>query len=231
LDSQHNRNALSRQLIAELRSHLDSVGRETSITSVLLRAVGPVFCSGADLTEASSGSMLDNARSVVALQRQIVDLAQPVVVELAGPVLAGGLGIVCAADIVIAAESVTFQLTEARLALAPAVISLSLLSRLTDRVAAELLLTGRRFGAEEAVRAGLVTRAVAGDRLDHVVHEFLAELDRSHPQGLRETKRLLTADMRRRFDTDGESVAQLSADLFGSAPARQAMQEFLSQGR
>ena len=84
-----------------------------------------MFCSGADMTEAVSGGMAEGAKAIVALQRQIATPTKPVVVELGGPVRAGGVGIVGAADIVIAAESVTFQLTEVRLGLAAAVISLT----------------------------------------------------------------------------------------------------------
>src|SRR5699024_11915163 len=105
-------------------------------------------------------SMSAGTNSISSLQRQIAAADTPVVVVLAGPVRAGGLGLVGAADLVLAADSVSFALTESRLALAPAVISLSLLERFGDRAAADLFLTGRTFDAAEAVAAGLITRAV-----------------------------------------------------------------------
>ena len=229
LDSDHNRNALSRQLVSELASHLTTVGDDTDVKAILIRSAGTVFCSGADLTEAASGGMVEGAKAIVALQRQIAKLDKPVVVELGGPVRAGGLGIVGAADIVIASESVTFQLTEVRLGLAAAVISLSLLPRFTDRAAADLFLTARKFDAAEAARVGLITRAVPDAELQGDVAGVLGDLVKGYPQGLRESKKLLNHDLVARIDALGEQVAAQSAALFGSAEAREAMTAFLNK--
>ena len=161
LDSPHNRNALSRQLVTELFDRLDQAEADGDARVVLIRSADRVFCSGADLAEAAEGGMEDGARALVALQRRIVGHSLPVVTRLAGPVRAGGLGIVAASDIVICSDDVTFAFTEVRLALTPAVISLTVLPRLTQRAAADTFLTGRSFGADEAAAMGLVTRAVA----------------------------------------------------------------------
>ena len=231
LDSEHNRNALSRQLVTELADRLAQADDDAHVRAVLVRSAHRVFCSGADLSEAASGGMEEGARAIVALQRQIATAGTPVVVELAGPVRAGGLGIVGAADVVVAAESVTFALTEVRLALAPAVISLTLLERFTDRAAAELFLTGRQFDAREAQAAGLVTRAVPDADLAAAVAGVLDGLVQGYPQGLRETKRLLNHDLVARIDALGDDVAAQSARLFGSDEAREAMTAFLQRKR
>ncbi|WP_286689540.1 MULTISPECIES: enoyl-CoA hydratase-related protein [unclassified Aeromicrobium] len=231
LDSEHNRNALSRQLVTEMADRLAQADADADVRAVLVRSAHRVFCSGADLSEAASGGMEEGARAIVALQRQIATAGTPVVVELAGPVRAGGLGIVGAADVVVAAESVTFALTEVRLALAPAVISLTLLERFTDRAAAELFLTGRQFDAREAQAAGLVTRAVPDADLADAVSAVLDGLVQGYPQGLRETKRLLNHDLVARIDALGGDVAAQSARLFGSDEAREAMTAFLQRKR
>lgn len=227
LDSDHNRNALSRQLVTELAAHLATAGDDSSVRAVLIRSAGTVFCSGADLSEAASGGMVDGAKALIALQRQIATLTKPVVVELGGPVRAGGLGIVGAADLVIAAESVSFALTEVRLALAPAVISVSLLPRFTDRAAADLFLTGRTFDAADAVGFGLITRAVPDADLEAEVAHAVGDLIKGYPQGLRETKKLLNHDLVARIDALGDQLAAQSAELFGSDEARDAMMAFL----
>lgn len=231
LDSEHNRNALSRQLVSELAGHLATAGEDDAARVVLVRSAGRVFCSGADLSEAADGGMVEGAKALIVLQRQIATLSKPVVVELGGPVRAGGLGIVGAADLVVAAESVTFALTEVRLALAPAVISASLLPRLTDRAAADLFLTARTFDATEAVSVGLVTRAVPDVELQAEVARSLADLLKGRPQGLRETKRLLNHDLVARIDALGDDLAALSGELFGSDEAREAMTAFLQRTR
>ena len=227
LDSEHNRNALSRQLVTELGEHLATADANADVKAVLVRSAGRVFCSGADLSEATEGGMVDGARAIVALQRQIATAEKPVVVELGGPVRAGGLGIVGAADIVVAAASVTFALTEVRLGLAPAVISLSLLSKLSPREASDVFLTGRTFEAAEAERMGLVSRTVPDDALADAVRAVLNDLTQGYPQGLRETKALLNHDLVARIDALGDDVAAQSARLFGSDEAREAMTAFL----
>ncbi|MEJ7634911.1 enoyl-CoA hydratase-related protein [Aeromicrobium sp.] len=229
LDSEHNRNALSRQLVTELAAHLTTADADPATKAILIRSAGPVFCSGADLTEAVGGGMVEGAKAIVALQRQIATATKPVVVGLGGPVRAGGLGIVGAADIVIAADSVTFQLTEVRLGLAAAVISLSLIPRFTERAAGDLFLTARTFDAAEAAAAGLVTRAVPAADLATEVASVLADLSKAYPQGLRETKRILNHDLVARIDERGAEVAARSAELFGSDEAREAMTAFLNR--
>lgn len=229
LDSPHNRNALSRQLVTELAGRLAEADADDAVKVVVLAATGKVFSSGADLSEAATVPMVEGARAIVALQRAIVAHTKPVVVQLQGAVRAGGIGIVAAADIVVAAEPATFALTEVKLGLTPAAISLTVLPRLTSRAAAYAFLTGETFTAADAVAMGLVTRAVPADDLDAEVERVCASLATGAAQGLRETKGLLSRDLLERIDARGEDLSQLSARLFGSDEARDAMLAFLSR--
>lgn len=229
LDSPHNRNALSRQLVGELFERLDRAAEDEGARVVVLRSAERVFCSGADLSEAATGSMEEGARAIVELQRRILSHPLPVVTRLAGAVRAGGLGIVAASDIVICSEEVSFAFTESRLALAPAVISLTVLPRLTSRAAYDTFLTGRTFDATEAAAMGLVTRAVPDAHLDEAVASACAELAKAHPQGLRETKALLARALLESLEAGAEDMIALSARLFGSDEAREAMLAFLAK--
>lgn len=229
LDSQHNRNALSKQLVEELLQALQDAEQDEAVRAVLLTAAGSVFCSGADLSEASSGSMQQGTEGVIALQRQIVASAKPVVIRLHGPVRAGGLGLVGAADIVIAAETVTFAFTEARLGLAPALISLTTLPRMTSRAAARTFLTAEAFDAAAAAEMGLITEAVPAEELDEAVAKVMTQLTKASPQGLRESKALVAAPLLANIHAHGAEMAVLSARLFGSDEARAAMQAFLTR--
>lgn len=231
LDSPHNRNALSAQLVRELGECLERAEADEAAKVVLLRAEGTVFCSGADLSEASTGAPEDAPRGIVRLQRTIVGSSKPVVLRLQGAVRAGGIGLVAAADVVVANADATFALTEVKLGLAPAVISLTVLPRLTSRAAAYTFLTGETFTGAEAERMGLVTRAVPADGLDAEVERVCASLATGAVQGLRETKALLAHDLLERIDRLGDDVAAQSARLFGSAEAREAMTAFLSRRR
>jgi methylglutaconyl-CoA hydratase len=230
LDSQHNRNALSRQLVTELYDGLASAEADDDVKVVLLRAEGRTFCSGADLSEAGGG-MEQTASMMVDLQRRIVTLPKPVVVRAHGNVRAGGIGIVAAADIALSAEDATYAFTEVRLGLTPAAISLTVLPRMTDRAAALTFLTGEVFDGREAGRTGLVTKAVPEDSLDAEVDAVCAALAKGNPQGLRETKLLVGRDLVARIDEHGADLAKLSARLFGSDDAKAAMRAFLERKR
>jgi enoyl-CoA hydratase/carnithine racemase len=229
LDSQHNRNALSRQLVAELFGRLQAAERDPEVRVVLVQAVGNVFCSGADLSEATADGMEEGARRIVTLQRYVVTMSKPVVVRLHGAVRAGGIGLVAAADVVIADEDATFALTEVKLGLAAAIISMTVHARMNPRAAALTTLGGEKFSGHEAAAYGLVTEAVPADALDGRVDEVCSQLATGAPQGLRASKVILNRDLVARIDAHGEEMAALSARLFASDEARAAMTAFLKR--
>ncbi|HET7431748.1 MAG TPA: enoyl-CoA hydratase-related protein [Nocardioides sp.] len=229
LDSPHNRNALSQQLVTELVERLERADADPDAKVVLVRQAGRVFCSGADLAEATTVGMEEGARRIVALQRLVATMDKPVVVRVSGAVRAGGIGIVAAADVAISADDATFALTEVKLGLAAAIISLTVHARMNPRAAALTTLGGEVFTGAQAAEYGLVTRAVAADDLDDAVDTVCAQLATGAVQGLRESKRILNADLVRRIDALGDDMAALSARLFASDEAREAMTAFLSR--
>jgi enoyl-CoA hydratase/carnithine racemase len=231
LDSPHNRNALSRQLVTELHAHLERAGAAADVRVVLVESSGKVFCSGADLGEATTEGMEVGARRIVDLQRLVVTLDKPVVTKNLGAVRAGGIGIIAAADIAISADEATFALTEVKLGLAAAIISLTVHHRMHPRAAALTTLGGEVFSGAEAAAYGLVTQSVPAADLDARVAEVCASLATGAAQGLRESKRILNADLVRRIDERGAEMAALSATLFASDEAREAMTAFLNRGR
>jgi enoyl-CoA hydratase/carnithine racemase len=229
LDSQHNRNALSEQLVTELVERLERANADDAVKVALVRQEGKVFCSGADLSEATTVGMEEGARRIVALQRLIATMDKPVVTRIAGAVRAGGMGIVAAGDVAISADDATYALTEVKLGLAAAIISLTVHARMNPRAAALTTLGGEVFTGAQAAEYGLVTRAVPAAELDHAVATVCGQLATGAAQGLRESKRVLNADLVRRIDALGDDMAALSARLFDSDEARDAMTAFLSR--
>jgi len=229
LDSPHNRNALSAQLVAELSARLSEAGADKAVRAVVLTHTGRVFCSGADLAAAGTGSLGGSGTAIMALLRLIVELPKPVIARIAGHVRAGGMGIVGACDLAVAAEDASFAFTEARIGLAPAMISLTTLDIMDPRQARRYYLTGETFGASVAARLGLVTSACAGDELDGVVAGLVAQIRETSPQGAAETKLLLNAPRRARLDAAGPEMAELSARLFGSEEAQEGIRAFLEK--
>lgn len=159
--------------------------------------------------------------------RRIVTLPKPVVARVTGHVRAGGLGLLGACDISVAGPESSFALTESRLGLAPAVISLPLLSRMDPRAASRYYLTGERFDATEAARTGLVS--IAADDVDKALVPVLDGLRRASPQGLAASKELVTATVRETFDQYAEDLIARSAALFASDEAREGMTAFLER--
>jgi len=221
LDSPHNRNALSAALVAELADALAKAGEDTGVRAVVLTHTGTTFSAGADLRDPPDPDAL------VALLRQIVELPKPVIARVTGHVRAGGLGLLAACDVAVASSTSTYAFTEVRIGVAPAVISLTVLPRTDPRALARHYLTGERFDAAEAARTGLVT--AAGDDVDAVLAPVLDGVRRASPQGLAETKRLLTARVLEAFDRDAADLTALSARLFSSPQAREGMTAFLER--
>ncbi|WP_114423848.1 enoyl-CoA hydratase-related protein [Nocardioides houyundeii] len=229
LDSPHNRNALSRQLVTELFEHLETAAGDDAVRVVLIQSSGKVFCSGADLSEASTTGMEEGTRRIIALQRLIATMPKVVVTKNLGAVRAGGIGIVAAADVAVSAEEATFALTEVKLGLAAAIISLSVFHRMSPRAASLTALGGEVFTGTEAAAYGLVTKAVPAAELDAEVERLCASFATGANQGIRETKHILNAALVARIDAGAEEMATLSTRLFGSDEAREAMTAFLSR--
>jgi enoyl-CoA hydratase len=229
LDSQHNRNALSARLVAEMSAGLTEAGKDPSVRVVVLTHAGRVFCSGADLSAAGSGSVGDANATVLALLRLIVELPKPVIARIIGPVRAGGMGIVGACDLAVATEGANFAFTEARIGVAPAMISLTTLDVMGQRRAARYWLTGETFGSAAAAELGLITVACSDAEIDDVTGNLVAQILQTSPQGSAETKKLLTAARRLRLAADGADMAALSARLFASDEAQEGIHAFLER--
>ncbi len=229
LDSPRNRNALSAALVAQLTGALTAAGTDGAVRAVELTHTGSTFCAGADLSEASQGGMRAGAERVMALLKLIVTLPKPVVGSIDGHARAGGLGLVGACDIVLAGPKSTFAFTEVKLGLAAAMISLTTLPKMEPRAASRYYLSGETFDAQTAARIGLITEAVAD--IGAATPAMLDLLRAASPQGLRETKSLLTAAVLDGFDTRAAALAELSARLFGSAEAVEGMRAFLAKRR
>ena len=231
LDSPHNRNALSARLVGQLHDGLRRATGDPAVRAVVLGHTGGTFCAGADLSEASGGDPFDaalgRARELTATLRAIVECPVPVIAAVDGHVRAGGMGLVGACDIAIAGPRATFALTEARIGVAPAIISLTLLPKLSPRAAARYFVTGETFGAEQAARVGLVTEAT--DDVAAAVDAITADLATASPQGLAASKALTTSAVLAGFDRDAERLAADSARLFVSEEAREGMQAFLEK--
>lgn len=231
LDSPHNRNALSTVLVRELHDGFAAAAADPAVRCVVLGHEGGTFCAGADLSEAAgrdpSDLAVDRACEMTTLLRAILELPMPVIAAVDGHVRAGGMGLIGACDIAVAGPASTFALTEARIGVAPSIISLTLLPTMTARAAGRYFVTGEKFDAATAADIGLIT--LAADDVAAAVSSLVAGIAKGSPQGLAASKALTTTAILEGFDRHAEQLTRQSAALFCSEEAREGMTAFLEK--
>lgn len=222
LDSQHNRNALSRQLLDEANAALDEAERAAP-RAIVLRHEGPAFCSGADLKERSAEGIPDSSPMVRLMQR-LMDAECPTIASVDGAVRAGGMGVMAACDLIVVNPTVTFALPEVRIGVAPAIVLVPLLRRVPASLLAATTLTGEPIDATRAQQIGLVTHVA--DDVPARVADLLATIRLGAPRAVAESKRALWSVPGRPRDEALADMKQLSEELFRSADAQEGMRAF-----
>jgi methylglutaconyl-CoA hydratase len=229
LDSPANRNALSRKLVAELAAHLEAALADSSARVLILTGTGTVFCSGADLKEqreSNAAGAATGVAGVAEILQRFWQAPKPVICRVNGHARAGGLGLVAACDISIAADTATFAFSEVRIGVAPAMISVVTLPRLGPVKGMELMLTGEPFTAREAAAYGLVNACVPPAELDSATADFVAKLLKGGPLAIATTKKLVREVPAMPVDEAFPAMARLSNELFGSPEALEGMSAF-----
>ena len=225
LDSPANRNALSSGLLIELHAALAGALSEAGVRVLVLTGAGPAFCSGADLKESRTSPAAAPELFPRVLQL-IWDSPKPIVCRVNGSARAGGIGLIAACDIAVAAQSATFAFSEVRIGATPAIIAVTCLRRMEPRAAAEYFLTGEAFGAQRAAEIGLLTRAVPEAELDDQTGRYAGLLLRGAPGALEATKTVLREAGTLPVADGLARMAKLSAGRFASAEAQEGMAAF-----
>lgn len=227
LDSPPNRNALSAQLRRELLAHLDAAIADEAVRVIVLTHTGTVFCAGMDLKESrGTSAQQQGVTEVPRILQTLWDSPTPVIARLSGPARAGGVGIVAACDVAVAAEDVTFAFSEVRIGVIPAVISVTVLPRLSARAAHELFLTGETFDAARAATVGLINRAVSADGLDDEVARYADMLRRGAPGALAGAKKMLRRARPSSMAEDFAEMNTLSARYFAGEEGQEGIRAF-----
>lgn len=230
------RNAFDDAAIAEITDAFSGLGRDTAVRAIVLAARGPVFCAGADLNWMkrmagySHAENLEDAARLAAMLRVIYECPRPVVARVQGDCYAGGMGLVAACDIAVAADTARFCLSEVRIGLIPATISPYVIKAMGEQAARRYFLTAERFSAQEALRLALVHEAVAPEALDAGVERLADALLAASPDAVSQAKRLVR-DMAGRPVDDAvvaDTVARI-ADIRASGQGREGVQSFLEK--
>jgi len=228
------RNAISFDLIAELLQALDEA-KDSSARVLVLTGAGKAFCSGLDLDNLKAligrtpEQNLEDSRTMVRLFRALYELPKPTIAAVNGAAIAGGTGLALLCDFTLAVPEAKFGYTEVRIGFVPAIVSTFLLRQVGEKIARELLLTGRLFGAEEALRWGLLTEIVPQERLLDRARELARQLMESSPLSLACTKRLLNDHARPELDLQIEAAIRENAGIRATVDFREGITSFLEK--
>lgn len=221
------RNALSENMVSQLLAHVDAAIGNEAVRVLILTGEGPAFCAGADL---KAGGMRrngdDEPQPFARLLQKLWNCPKPVVGRINGHAFGGGLGLVAVCDLVVASRAANFSFSEVRIGVAPAMISVVVLRKMSVHDALWLFLTGERFDAERARDVGLVHRIAAAEELDDGVAAVLAMLRLGGPQALRAAKRLVRQVPALSMDAGFAFTTEMIGGLFDSEEAREGMTAF-----
>lgn len=229
-------NAFDDALIARLTEALREIGEDPGVRVVVLRGAGKSFSAGADLTwmqrmaDYSRTQNLADAMGLAQLLHTLDSLPRPTIAAVHGAAFGGGVGLVAACDIAVAAETAAFSLSEVRLGLIPAVISPYVVAAIGARQARRYFLTAERFDAREARRMGLVHEVTTPEALEARVAAIAAELLRGGPGAIGAAKNLVAAVAGRPVDTAlMADTARRIADIRAGEEAREGVGAFLEK--
>lgn len=230
------RNAFSDEVIAEITAAFTEVGAREDVRAVVLAAVGPAFCAGANLNwmrrmaDYTREENLADAAKLAEMLRVIYECPQPTIARVQGDVYAGGMGLVAACDMAVAADSAGFCLSEVKIGLIPATIGPYVIRAMGPRAAHRYFLTAERFDAAEALRIGFVHEVAPAEQLDGRVDALLKALTSASPQALRQGKRLVLDVAEREINTALiAATVEGIADIRASADGREGVQAFLQK--
>ncbi|MFN8498960.1 MAG: enoyl-CoA hydratase-related protein [Anaerolineae bacterium] len=233
------RNAMSQQMIADLLDYFTVIRDDRSLRVVVLAGAGGTFCAGGDIREMSASATATRAEQIANIARlddmllAVNQAPQVVVAEVRGAALGGGVGLVCVADIVLAAENATLGFPEVRLGIVPAVVSPYVVARIGLGQARRLMLTGALLDGAQAAAVGLVTQACPPDTLSDAVAAVVRDALKASPLALAACKALLfevagrhprdtegyRVDLLRRLQTSDEGQEGLRAFVEKRKPA------------
>ena len=231
-------NAFNEDLIGRLGAEFASLGRDDDVRVVVVAARGKSFSAGADLnwmqrTAAySPGENLADAKTFATMLKVLYRLPKPTIAQVQGAAYGGGVGLVAACDIAIAAEGAVFSFSEVKLGLIPAMISPFAVAAIGPRQARRYFLTAERFDAEEARRLGLVHMVVPAIELDAAVGRLVGLILANGPASLAAAKDLIASVMARPIDDAVlEDAAGRIAAIRATAEGKEGVAAFLEKRR
>jgi methylglutaconyl-CoA hydratase len=230
------RNALNEELTVALSEALDQLESDGAVRVVVFAGRGQAFCAGGDLGRmkeaakfAEDKAKKDAGRFAKLLYR-IHTFPKPVIARVHGAAFAGGMGLVCASDLILISDEAEFCLPETKIGLVPAMISPYLIKAMGEHQARRYMLTGERLSARDAFRLGFAHECVPASALDECVEKIAARLAQAGPQAIARTKHLLMTVARAPITPElGEITAAVLAEVRAGEEAGEGIRSFLEK--
>jgi len=234
LNRPHKRNAISYELIKDLLAALEEV-RTSKALVLILTGAGKAFCSGMDLEDLraligrSPEQSLQDSQIMARLFRTMYEFPKPTIAAVNGAAIAGGTGLATLCDFTLVVPEAKFGYTEVKIGFVPAIVSAFLLRQVGEKIARDLLLTGRLFDAEEAKRIGLVTEIVPAENLMTHAKQLAEQLLENSPASLLYSKRLLNEAAHAQLDRQIDASVRENAAIRSTADFREGITSFLEK--
>jgi methylglutaconyl-CoA hydratase len=231
------RNALASALVQAMRDGLARATMDPLARAVVLAGAGPVFCAGADVNQYRDAfdreRVIEEGRQLYDLLEDIQSCPKPVIARVQRAAYGGAIGLVAAADLVVAADDARFSLSEARLGLVPAVIGPTVVRALGARQAKALMLLAEPIDGAEALRIGLVQRVVPEAELDATVAAWLGMIRANAPGALCDAKTLVSDIASGAIPPEQQRgrVVSLAADRRADPEGQEGLGAFLEKRR
>ena len=235
LNRPEKHNAFDDGLIAGLTQAFNALSGDDTVRVVVLRAHGPSFSAGADanwmrrMAGYSEAENIKDAKALAGLMATIDGLPKPVIARVQGPAIGGGVGLVACSDIVVAADTAFFQLSEVKLGLTPATISPYVIRAIGGRAARRYFLTAERIDASTAQALGLVHEVVAEDALDAQIDELIGHLRKAGRNALAMSKSLIAMVRDQDPAAVADATARQIAQVRVGAEAQEGLSAFLDK--
>ena len=232
------RNALNDLVLNSISNSLKELEKDPACRVIVLAGRGQAFCAGGDLSRMEKAATMTKAKSKTEAERfskllyRMHVFPKPLIARVHGAAYAGGMGLVAACDLVVAAEEAEFCLPEVRIGLVPAMISPYLVRALGEQQAHRYVLTGERLAAREAHRIGFAHECVPASELDACVEKLVKQLAQCGPEALARSKRLLARVAKAPISPKlGTETAAVLADVRAGDEAREGIRSFLEKRR
>ncbi len=236
LNRPEKRNALSHELVAELKDAFQQAEKDEQVKVIILKANGEAFCAGADLAylqqlqSFTHEENLADSNHLKELFLKIYSLNKIVIAQVQGHALAGGCGLATVCDFVFAIPEAKFGYTEVKIGFIPAIVMIFLLRKIGEGKAKQILLTGDLVTADEAVQLGLVNKVIASNEIENHVETFAQRLiDTNSQHAMMLTKKMIADVQTMTLEEALTFASKMNATARESDDCKKGIDAFLSK--